>query len=91
MTETPENETARGPAPPAQDVDPGQPIAELAAFGVTPGRHFLDRVRRKIGRRVLTADVLDFSTASPFSVFLEFLAVVFEGLGGRNRGTGGSR
>lgn len=86
-SETPGDSIASDPA---IDVDPGEPIAELAGLGIQPRATFVDRIRRRIGRRVLAADVIDFSTASPFGVFVEFLALLFEGLGGRNRRNGGT-
>lgn len=73
------------------EIDPGEPIPELATLGVSPGRDFMGRLRRKIGRRELTADVVGFSTGSPVTVFMEFLALIFDGLAGRKARPGGDR
>lgn len=61
-------------------IDTGAPLTELADLGLTPTPSFMGRIRRKIGRRVLTADVVDFATTSPFTLFMEFLAFFFSGL-----------
>jgi hypothetical protein len=61
-------------------IDTGAPLTELADLGLTPTPSFMERIRRKIGRRVLTADVVDFATTSPFAVFIEFLSFFFSGL-----------
>lgn len=82
------SDTPTGPPPnePGPDVDTGEPIAELAALRVRPRTGFLDRIRRAIHRRKLASEVVDFSWASPFEVFMQFLAMIFEGLGQRKGG-----
>lgn len=92
---TPHGARAGQPAPDAADLDPaeadvtsidpatidtGAPLTELADLGLTPTSSFMGRLRRSIGRRVLTSDVVDFATTSPFAVFIEFLAFFFSGL-----------
>lgn len=85
MTDTP-----TGPPPDdslvAADVDTGEPIAALAALRVAPRVGFLDRIRRAIHRRRLTSEVVDFSWSSPVEVFMQFIAMLFEGFGPRQGG-----
>lgn len=92
---TPQGARPGPPAPGAADLDPaeadvasldpatidtGAPLTELADLGLAPTPSFMQRIRGKIGRRVLTADVVDFATTSPFAVFIEFLAFFLSGL-----------
>lgn len=68
------------------DLDTGEPIAALAALRVAPRVGFLERIRRAIHRRQLASEVVDFSWASPVAVFMQFIAMLFEGLGPRKGG-----
>jgi len=57
--------------------DEGEPITALALIGLEASRGFWTRVRKKIDRRVATAQMLSFSWNLPKVVFLEFLQIAF--------------
>jgi hypothetical protein len=57
--------------------DEGEPVAALALIVLEASPGFWTRVRRKIDRRVTTAQVLSFSWNLPKVVFLEFLQMAF--------------
>ncbi len=63
-----------GPAP--DDIE--EPISALAMMDLEPSRGFWTRVRRKIDRRVATAQVLSFSWILPKMIFIEFLQIAFD-------------
>ena len=54
------------------DVDPGDPIAELAGFQEVPESEFLNKLVRRIERRVLSVDVLEFARQGMRELFLEY-------------------
>jgi hypothetical protein len=62
----------------ADDVDPGQPIAELAGFEYDVSVSLLDRIRRTIRRRTTAAQVTSFAFDMPFVVLKEFWLIVME-------------
>jgi hypothetical protein len=55
-----------------------EPITALALMDLEPSDRFWTRVRRKIDRRVTTAQVLSFSWNLPKVIFIEFLHVAFD-------------
>ncbi len=55
-----------------EDVDPGQPIAELAGFEYDVSGSLLGRIRRSIGRRTAAAQVTSFAMDMPSLIFKEF-------------------
>ena len=57
--------------------DEEEPIAALALMDLETSEGFWARVRRKIDRRVATAQVLSFSWNLPKLIFLEFLEIAF--------------
>ena len=59
-----------------------EPIAELATLLEDVPETLGQRIRARIQRRVLAADVAEFSFGHVFSVFVEFLKVIFESLPG---------
>ena len=73
------------------DVELGEPIAELADLhaDVRPG--FVGRVRRRIDRRELTGQLLGLTWSAPAAILLEFLGMVFELLGLGRAPRGGSK
>ena len=52
-----------------------EPISALALLDLEASEGFWTRVRRKIDRRVATAQVLSFSWNLPKLIFLEFLEI----------------
>lgn len=62
----------------ADDIDPGEPIAELAGFEHDVSASLLGRIRRTIGRRTTAAQVTSFAFDTPFVVLKEFLLMVME-------------
>jgi hypothetical protein len=62
----------------AEDVDPGEPIAELAGFEHDVSVSLLDRIRRTIGRRATAAQVTSFAFDMPFVVLKEFWLILME-------------
>lgn len=62
----------------ADDVDPGEPIAELTGFEYDVSVSLLDRIRRTIGRRTTAAQVTSFAFDIPFVVLKEFWLIVVE-------------
>ena len=74
--------------PDGEDIDTGQPLAELARLREEPSTTFLDRIRNSIHRRLSVADALDFSLMGLFDTFFEYLKVILQAVGDRPRGTG---
>lgn len=54
-----------------------EPIAALALIELDASQGFWTRVRRKIDRRVATAQVLSFSWNLPKVIFIEMLEMAF--------------
>jgi hypothetical protein len=62
----------------SEDVDPGEPIAELAGFEHDVSINLMGRIRRAIGRRTTAAQVTSFALDMPFVVLKEFWIIVIE-------------
>ncbi|MDE1161052.1 MAG: hypothetical protein PW792_03790 [Acidobacteriaceae bacterium] len=62
------------------EVDPGEPVKELAGFEYDTSATLLGKVRRAIGRRVVMAQVTSFAFEMPSSVLKEFGSVLIESL-----------
>ncbi|MDH3665238.1 MAG: hypothetical protein OEU92_35355 [Alphaproteobacteria bacterium] len=60
------------------DIDPGEPVAQLAGLGQTPTRGFFSGIRRRIERRYLVADASEFSWSGVSFIMLEFMKVFFQ-------------
>lgn len=60
------------------EIDPGQPIKELAGFEHNVSATLLGRIRRAIGRRTTAAQVTTFAFDLPFVVFKEFWLIVMD-------------
>jgi hypothetical protein len=75
----------------ADDVDPGQPIAELAGFEYDVSVSLLDRIRRTIGRRTTAAQVTSFAFDMPFVVLKEFWLIVMELINSKKTGKDAGR
>ncbi|MBC8425806.1 hypothetical protein H8E07_16955 [bacterium] len=67
---------------PGDDIDPGEPIAELAALRETPADGFLDRVRHSVQRRLLVAQAADFSLGIFMRTMFDYLAAVLDAFRG---------
>jgi len=70
------------PNEPDADVDDlGAPITELQDLPVEVSQRFVQHVRGRIERRVVTADILDLVWTAPLMMLLEFLRIPFEAFG----------
>ncbi len=84
MTQDPRSPGGRLPD---EDAELTEPIAELADFSEPTSAGFLDRLKRRIERRIFASEVVDFSWASPGQILMQFLDMLFSGFGaGRNKG-----
>ena len=63
-------------------VDEGAPVEELATLFEVPPEGLHQRVRSSIHRRLLASDVADLSVRQVLEVFLEFVKMMFETIGG---------
>ena len=65
----------------SSDEDPGlgAPMIELREVSVVVGDRFVGRVRGRIERRMLAADILELLWMAPLTMLLEFLRWPFEG------------
>jgi hypothetical protein len=61
------------PLPPANDIDPGEPVAQLAGWEEESSELFLNLVRRKIYRRSATSHFACFTWDVPGMLLREFL------------------
>lgn len=68
-----------------QDIDTGEPVTEIMSLRETPTSTFGNRIQNGIQRRIFAADTLDFSVLSVFRVFLDYLTIPFQVLGGLSR------
>ena len=71
---------------PAEEIDTGEPIAELHSLTEMPSDGFLDRLMRKIDRVQLGGELTGFAWNAPWVVIREFLTAFFEALGGPSSG-----
>ena len=78
--------------PQPEDIDTGEPVAELATLTAPVRLGFLDRLHHRIDRRSLANNALVASWHFPIMVVLEFLVMAFELLGiGKEDDKGGPR
>ena len=56
------------------------PIAELNDFELPADEEFTDQVRRSIGRREATSQVVDLSIRGFFQLLLDYLSTIFADL-----------
>jgi len=84
---------SEGPPPdeqiPADDIDCGKPVAELAALREMPSSGFIDRISRSVGRRRLAAEATQVTAQLPVLLLLEFIALLFQALTGKITRHGG--
>ena len=67
--------------PDGEEVDPGEPIAELASFDHDASTGLLARVRRAIQRRTTVAQLTSFTANVPLVVLKELWLVLIGQLG----------
>lgn len=60
------------------DVDPGEPIADLAAFEEETDAGFVPRLRGRINRRMLGAQAMDLSFKFFLDTVRDYVLVIFE-------------
>ncbi len=63
-------------------IDPGRPIAELAALAEEPNTGFLARIVRRIERRSLATDTMQFGWFGLGLLFQEYWAMVMSAISG---------
>ena len=73
----------------AEDPAAGEPTGVLGGFAQEMPPGFMDRVRNKIHRRVLAADVADLSWRAPAMLFMQWLLIVIDLVRGGFRTQGG--
>lgn len=73
------------------EVDPGEPIKELAGFEHDVSTTLLNRIHRAIGRRTTAAQVTTFALDMPFAVLKEFWLALVESLGSKQTRKDGRR
>lgn len=67
-------------------IDTGEPVTELETLLEPPTTGFLSRLRNKIERRTLASNVVGMAWTATNNVVIEFIKLVFELLGPRDRG-----
>jgi hypothetical protein len=76
---------------PDADVDPGEPIRELAELEDAPPADFLTTVVRKIERRLLGVNVLEFTRNSFWELCREYWDLIMSMVKGEDRQNGGRK
>ena len=56
----------------------GEPIGMLADFQQDPSSHFLQRIRKRINRRMTAATAVAFACHLPKLILIEFLDMIFQ-------------
>lgn len=79
------NELPPGGIGAGNEDDLGQPVGELMDLALPLGVNFPDKVRRRIERRLLTAELIDLAWTAPLAVLVELLRAPFEALAARRR------
>lgn len=76
------NDSHAGNGGPGDGIDPGRPIAEISTLTEPPTPGFLDRVVRRIERRVIAAEAVEFGWSGLALLFREYWSMamsVFSG------------
>jgi len=60
------------------EIDTGEPIAELNELHAEPSAGFLDRIRNSIQRRVFAADTVDFCLMGLFQILFDYLTMAVQ-------------
>lgn len=58
--------------PHGNDIDPGEPVAELAQLELTPAAGFFTRLRNRIERKLLGVECVDATKNGLVDMFCEF-------------------
>jgi hypothetical protein len=62
------------------DIETGEPLAELASLREEPDDGFLPRIRRSIDRRLLVSDTADFSFRMLLKTMFDYLTAALDAL-----------
>jgi hypothetical protein len=68
----------------AEEIDPGEPIAQLARFEQETSSGLIARIRRSIQRRSTVAQLTTFSASVPMVVLKEFWLILIGQFGQRS-------
>ena len=79
------DENEQGP-----DIDPGEPVAELAGLAEPPSSGFLGRIRRGIQLKVLASDVMELAFSASWRFLQEIADLIFGALGSSRPNDGDS-
>lgn len=60
------------------DIDPGEPIEDLAGFEEETAEGFLSRIRGRINRRMLASQTLDLNIKFFMDAVRDYILVIFE-------------
>jgi hypothetical protein len=60
------------------DIDPGEPIEDLAGFEEETGDGFLSRIRGRINRRMLASQSVDLNIKFFMDTVRDYILVIFE-------------
>ena len=74
--------------PDPHDIDPGEPIAELAELAEEPRADFVERLWGRIERRQLGGQLTEMTWKGAISVLAEYLEMVLQLLGTPTAATG---
>jgi len=73
------------------DIDLGPPIAELKYFEEVVSPKFVDITIRKIERRALSVDFLEFTKNSFWEMFMSYWTMIITMVKGKNQDEGGRK
>jgi hypothetical protein len=71
------------------EIDPGEPLAQLAEFDHDASGDLLTRIRRTIQRRTTAGQLMSFSWSAPLVVMREFWLMLIEQLNPKGTGKDG--
>ncbi len=66
-----------------EDIETGEPIAELAALREDPSEGFAQRIRNSIQRRLLASQAADFSLRVFLTTLFDYLTAALDALHGQ--------
>jgi hypothetical protein len=67
--------------PDQEDLELGEPVAELRQLAEHPSPGFMTRIRNSINRRLFAAESLDFGLMAFFQTFFEYLKSLIQAFG----------
>jgi hypothetical protein len=74
-----------------RDIDPGRPIPDLKYIEEAVSPKFVDSTIRKIERRVLSIDFLEFTKNSFWEMFMSYWTMIITMVKGTNQDEGGRK